>query len=137
MYNITSPPPCPLHLLQRARLLNTSAHLRASVYVRDALNKAMEEELERDPKVFIIGEEVAQYDGAYKVRTGRVPTAVGMYSIVGGAVCLRVHVTFRCFRHTSDNERTLQEVWGKATCRHPYHRDGDSRNSRRRCYGEL
>lgn len=38
--------------------------------MRDALNKAMEEELERDPKVFIIGEEVAQYDGAYKVTKG-------------------------------------------------------------------
>lgn len=29
---------------------------------------AMDEELERDEKVFLLGEEVAQYDGAYKVR---------------------------------------------------------------------
>lgn len=36
--------------------------------VRDALNKAMDEELEHDERVFIIGEEVAEYDGAYKVR---------------------------------------------------------------------
>lgn len=36
--------------------------------VRDALNMAMDEELARDERVFIIGEEVAQYDGAYKVR---------------------------------------------------------------------
>ena len=36
--------------------------------VRDALNLAMEEELIRDDRVFIIGEEVAKYDGAYKVR---------------------------------------------------------------------
>lgn len=28
---------------------------------------AMDEELERDEKVFLLGEEVAQYDGAYKV----------------------------------------------------------------------
>ena len=35
--------------------------------VRDALNLAMEEELVRDDRVFIIGEEVAKYDGAYKV----------------------------------------------------------------------
>ena len=35
--------------------------------VRDALNSALDEELERDEKVFIMGEEVAQYDGAYKV----------------------------------------------------------------------
>ena len=35
--------------------------------VRDALNGAMDEELQRDERVFIIGEEVAEYDGAYKV----------------------------------------------------------------------
>ena len=37
--------------------------------VRDALNLAMDEELERDDRVFLMGEEVAEYDGAYKVRT--------------------------------------------------------------------
>jgi pyruvate/2-oxoglutarate/acetoin dehydrogenase E1 component len=35
--------------------------------VRDALNVAMEEEMLRDEKVFILGEEVARYNGAYKV----------------------------------------------------------------------
>lgn len=35
--------------------------------VRDALNSAMDEEIQRDEKVFLLGEEVAQYDGAYKV----------------------------------------------------------------------
>ncbi len=35
--------------------------------VRDALNTAMEEEMTRDEKVFILGEEVARYNGAYKV----------------------------------------------------------------------
>ena len=35
--------------------------------VRDALNMAMDEELKRDEKVFLLGEEVAEYDGAYKV----------------------------------------------------------------------
>lgn len=35
--------------------------------VRDALNMAMDEELERDENVFLMGEEVALYDGAYKV----------------------------------------------------------------------
>ncbi|XP_060925248.1 pyruvate dehydrogenase E1 component subunit beta, mitochondrial isoform X1 [Limanda limanda] len=38
--------------------------------VRDALNQAMDEELERDERVFLMGEEVAQYDGAYKVSRG-------------------------------------------------------------------
>lgn len=36
--------------------------------VRDALNNAMEEEMLRDENVFLLGEEVALYDGAYKVR---------------------------------------------------------------------
>jgi pyruvate dehydrogenase E1 component beta subunit len=37
---------------------------------REALNQAMTEEMERDERVFIMGEEVAQYDGAYKVSQG-------------------------------------------------------------------
>lgn len=35
--------------------------------VRDALRDAMAEEMRRDDRVFLIGEEVAQYQGAYKV----------------------------------------------------------------------
>ncbi|KAK0169040.1 hypothetical protein PV327_002789 [Microctonus hyperodae] len=38
--------------------------------VRDALNSALDEEMERDERVFIMGEEVALYDGAYKVSRG-------------------------------------------------------------------
>ena len=38
--------------------------------VRDALRDAMAEEMRRDPKVFLMGEEVAQYQGAYKVSQG-------------------------------------------------------------------
>ena len=37
---------------------------------RDALNRAMDEEMARDDKVVIMGEEVAEYDGAYKVTRG-------------------------------------------------------------------
>ena len=37
---------------------------------REALNEALREEMERDPDVFLIGEEVAEYDGAYKVSKG-------------------------------------------------------------------
>ncbi len=33
--------------------------------VRDALNEAMAEEMEKNDKVFILGEEVAQYNGAW------------------------------------------------------------------------
>ncbi|XP_003701816.1 pyruvate dehydrogenase E1 component subunit beta, mitochondrial [Megachile rotundata] len=38
--------------------------------VRDALNSALDEELARDERVFILGEEVAEYDGAYKATKG-------------------------------------------------------------------
>lgn len=38
--------------------------------VREALNEALAEELESNPKVFVMGEEVAQYNGAYKVTKG-------------------------------------------------------------------
>ena len=37
---------------------------------RQALNEALAEELERDPNVFLMGEEVAEYQGAYKVSQG-------------------------------------------------------------------
>lgn len=38
--------------------------------VRDALRDAMAEEMRRDDRVFLIGEEVAEYQGAYKVSQG-------------------------------------------------------------------
>ncbi|MFN2474620.1 MAG: pyruvate dehydrogenase complex E1 component subunit beta [Sphingomicrobium sp.] len=41
-----------------------------STTVRDALRDAMAEEMRRDGRVFVIGEEVAQYQGAYKVTQG-------------------------------------------------------------------
>lgn len=40
--------------------------------VRDALKSALDEELARDEKVFVLGEEVGQYQGAYKVTKGLV-----------------------------------------------------------------
>lgn len=42
----------------------------ALIEYRDALNQAFAEEMERDPNVVLIGEEVAEYDGAYKVTRG-------------------------------------------------------------------
>jgi pyruvate dehydrogenase E1 component beta subunit len=38
--------------------------------IREALRDAMAEELRRDPDVFVMGEEVAEYQGAYKVTQG-------------------------------------------------------------------
>lgn len=40
------------------------------VTIREALNMALDEEMERDGSVFLMGEEVAQYQGAYKVTKG-------------------------------------------------------------------
>jgi len=48
----------------------TPANSTVELTCRDALNMAMDEEIERDEKVFLMGEEVAQYDGAYKVSRG-------------------------------------------------------------------
>ncbi|XP_059480582.1 pyruvate dehydrogenase E1 component subunit beta, mitochondrial [Neocloeon triangulifer] len=57
-------------LLSR-RCFSTGRVLAAQqMNVRDALNSALDEEMERDERVFILGEEVAMYDGAYKVSRG-------------------------------------------------------------------
>ena len=37
---------------------------------REALREAMSEEMRRDDRVFLMGEEVAEYNGAYKVSQG-------------------------------------------------------------------
>jgi pyruvate dehydrogenase E1 component subunit beta len=41
-----------------------------SITMREALRDAMAEEMRRDPDVFVMGEEVAEYQGAYKVTQG-------------------------------------------------------------------
>ncbi len=55
---VTPPAPDP-EIPRGAKLVRTS--------VRDALRDAMAEEMRRDPSVFLMGEEVAEYQGAYKV----------------------------------------------------------------------
>ncbi len=42
----------------------------ATITYRDALNQALREEMRRDDKVFLMGEEVGEYHGAYKVSRG-------------------------------------------------------------------
>jgi pyruvate/2-oxoglutarate/acetoin dehydrogenase E1 component len=42
----------------------------AVITYREALNQALREEMHRDPKVFVMGEEVGLYEGAYKVTQG-------------------------------------------------------------------
>ena len=42
----------------------------AMLTMREALNQAMKEEMSRDPNVFLLGEEVGAYQGAYKITQG-------------------------------------------------------------------
>lgn len=49
----------------------------AELQFREAIRAALTEEMERDDRVFVMGEEVAEYDGAYKVTQG-------MYEKFGG-----------------------------------------------------
>ncbi|GJP47284.1 hypothetical protein CLOM_g10015 [Closterium sp. NIES-68] len=50
------------------RLFSSSAP--GEMTVRDAINSALDEEMASDPKVFIMGEEVGEYQGAYKITKG-------------------------------------------------------------------
>ena len=60
----------PRNLRSSAPQRRAYATATKEVTVRDALNEALAEELEGNNKVFILGEEVAQYNGAYKVTKG-------------------------------------------------------------------
>ncbi len=46
----------------------------AEIAIRDALRQALEEEMNRDETVFLMGEEVGEYNGAYKVSRGLLDT---------------------------------------------------------------
>ncbi len=43
---------------------------KQTIEIREAIRQALDEEMARDPRVFIMGEEVAEYNGAYKVTKG-------------------------------------------------------------------
>ena len=49
-----------------------AAGAASEMTIRDAINSAIDEEMARDPTVFVIGEEVGQYQGAYKITKGLV-----------------------------------------------------------------
>ncbi len=48
----------------------TETKRMAEITIRDAIRQAIDEEMTRDERVFLIGEEVAEYNGAYKVSRG-------------------------------------------------------------------
>lgn len=56
-----------IRFVSRRGFSTTKSLGEKTLTVRDALNTALDEEMDRDERVFILGEEVAQYDGAYKV----------------------------------------------------------------------
>ena len=58
----------------------------AIITYREALNQALREELDRDPRVFVMGEEVGLYDGAYKVTQGLLK-AYGEKRIIDRPIC--------------------------------------------------
>ena len=115
----------------RRRFLSSPAKVQMTV--REALNQAMEEEMTRDANVFLLGEEVAQYNGAYKVSKGLLDkfgdkrvldtpiTESGFAGLAVGAglaglrpICefmtwnfsLQVHVS--CCRHDFDHRQLIK-----------------------------
>ncbi|MGB6495170.1 MAG: pyruvate dehydrogenase complex E1 component subunit beta, partial [Methylocella sp.] len=70
----TEPPPAPAAALSEPAKGSGPAIAKdtamVTLSVREALRDAMAEEMRRDDSVFIIGEEVAEYEGAYKVTQG-------------------------------------------------------------------
>ncbi|KAK7860508.1 pyruvate dehydrogenase e1 component subunit beta-1 [Quercus suber] len=58
------------HLLNSSKCYSSEAAAAKKMTVRDALNSALDEEMSADPKVFLIGEEVGEYQGAYKISKG-------------------------------------------------------------------
>lgn len=68
--NLTRRTPAGIKLSARHLSLSRPVAAPKEMTVRDALNSALDEEMERDDRVFIMGEEVAVYQGAYKVTRG-------------------------------------------------------------------
>ena len=67
-------PPAPQPVAPPAPVVQAKASVPAAgvinLTVREALRDAMAEEMRRDDRVFVMGEEVAEYQGAYKVTQG-------------------------------------------------------------------
>jgi pyruvate dehydrogenase E1 component beta subunit len=64
-----SPPPAPLAPARAGPDWPEGTPVK-TMTVREALREAMAEEMRRDPTVFLMGEEVGEYQGAYKVSQG-------------------------------------------------------------------
>ena len=91
---------------------------------REALREAMSEEMRRDDRVFLMGEEVAEYNGAYKVSQGMLDefgpkrvidtpiSELGFTGIAVGAAQNGLRPKDQCVRHRKarciDNMHTRQ-----------------------------
>lgn len=94
------------------RSFSTSKVLSAQqLTVRDALNSALDEEMERDERVFILGEEVAQYDGAYKVNMAR-GSAASPWSAGASGYRVFFFPLMSCYVNTRS---TCESCWMKDT----------------------
>lgn len=62
----------PAALASRSFHASAKALAPKEMTVRDALNSALDEELGRDPTVYMMGEEIGDYQGAYKITKGLV-----------------------------------------------------------------
>ena len=62
--------PAPVAVLEKPAADPVASGTSASLTVREALRDAMAEEMRGDDRVFVMGEEVAEYQGAYKVTQG-------------------------------------------------------------------
>ena len=67
---ISAPPSAPVAAVAEPDPEVPAGTEMVSMTIREALRDAMAEEMRRDPDVFIMGEEVAEYQGAYKVTQG-------------------------------------------------------------------
>src|SRR5262244_417787 len=65
-----SPTPRPCPRPRTSSRMSTRTDAVAVMTYREALNLALREEMRRDPRVFVMGEEVGLYEGAYKVTQG-------------------------------------------------------------------
>ncbi|MCY4261387.1 MAG: pyruvate dehydrogenase complex E1 component subunit beta, partial [Rhodobacteraceae bacterium] len=67
---VTTTPPAPPEAAHIPETIRSSGTAVQTLSVREALRDAMAEEMRRDETVFLMGEEVAEYQGAYKVSQG-------------------------------------------------------------------
>ncbi len=67
---VASPPPPPAPVAVPAAASVPAGTAMVATTVREALRDAMAEEMRADDRVFVMGEEVAEYQGAYKVTQG-------------------------------------------------------------------